>query len=165
MIKIDLETIYYNSNKMSIFSRAKEAHLKKLEEEKEETQFSSDDDEPNVEESFQLYEKKWILAPNMQEISKGELNLIPIECMLTHYILKYDFHCLYIALDNHETGDAFEIYEFNWIGVSDEHAGEKFEPEFTEIESTLSAVETARFLADRIKDGYMIYIEERKEFE
>ena len=148
---------------MSLFSRAKESYLKKLEEDNEE--LSSEEEEIKVEELFQLFDKKWILAPHMEEISKGELNMIPIECMLTHYILKYDFHCLYIALDNHETGDSFEIHEFNWVGVSDEHAGEKVEPEFTEIESSLSAVETARFLADRIKDGYMIYIEERKEFE
>ena len=151
---------------MSIFNKAKDAYLKKLVESiNEEESSSSDEEEIKVEEFFQLFEKKWVLAPNMDEISGGNLNLIPIECMLTHCILKYDFHCLYIALDNHETGDSFEIYEFNWVGVSDEHAGEKVEPEFTEIESTLSAVETARFLADRIKDGYMIYIEERKEFE
>lgn len=147
---------------MSLFAKAKEAYRKRLEED----EFSSDeDDAPDVVESFNFLEKKWVLAPNMNQIAEGNLELVPIECLLTHYILRYDIHCIYIALDNHETGDAFEIYEFNWIGESDTHHDEKIEPEFTQIESGLSAVETGRFLADRIRDGYMIYIEERKEID
>jgi len=148
---------------MSLIAKAKEA-LKKKSEETEEI-VSSDEEVSLNEDGFDFYKKKWVLAPHMNEISRGNLQLIPIECLLTHYILKYDYHCLYIALDNQETGDDYEIYEFEWVEDGENPDGEKNDPEFKEVESSLNAVECSRFLADRIKEGYKIYIPERKEFD
>jgi hypothetical protein len=117
------------------------------------------DEFPDFEESFNFYEKKWVIAPFMNEIRGGDLEKIPIECMFSHYILfSIDFHCYYIGLQNHENGDEFEIYEFDWVG-------EVEEPEFKEITQTMNAIDCAKFLAQRISEGYLIYIPERLEFE
>ena len=114
---------------------------------------------PDFEESFTFYEKKWVIAPFMNEIRAGDLEKIPIECMFSHYILfSAELHCFYIALENHESGDEFEIYEFDWVG-------EVEEPEFKEITHTMNASDCAKNLAQRISDGYLIYIPERLEFE
>ena len=114
---------------------------------------------PDFEESFNFYEKKWVIAPFMNEIKAGDLEKIPVECMFSHYILfSMEYHCYYIGLQNHENGDEFEIYEFDWVGEAEE-------PEFKEITQTMNAVDCAKFLAQRISDGYLIYIPERIEFE
>lgn len=161
---------------MSLLERTKAALQKKSEEEPsdkknileptEEEEESSSEDEMEFEKEFDFMNKKWVLAPHMEEISNGQLNLIPVECLFTHYILKYGFHCLYIALDDHESGDDFEVYEFDWMEDFDFNGDthEKWEPDFKVVESSLTASECGRFLADRIKEGYRIYIEERKEF-
>jgi len=120
---------------------------------------SDEDDSPDFEESFTFYEKKWVIAPFMNEIRGGDLEKIPIECMFSHYILfSRELHCYYIGLQNHENGDEFEIYEFDWVG-------EEEEPEFKEITQTINARDCAKFLAERISEGYLIYIPERLEFE
>jgi len=116
-------------------------------------------EEPDFEESFNFYKKKWVISPFMNEIRGGELEKIPIECMFSHYILfSFDSHCYYIGLQNHENGDEFEIYEFDWVGEAEE-------PEFKEITQTMNAIDCANFLAQRISEGYLIYIPERLEFE
>jgi len=56
----------------------------------------------------------------MNEIFKGRFELIPIECVLTMYILRCYNICYYIVLDNSDTGDDFSIYEFEWIGADGE---------------------------------------------
>lgn len=117
------------------------------------------DEFPDFEESFNFYEKKWVIAPFMNEIRGGDLEKIPIECIFSHYILfSIDFHCYYIGLQNHENGDEFEIYEFDWVGEAEE-------PEFKEITQTMNAIDCAKFLVQRISEGYLIYIPERLEFE
>lgn len=161
----------------SILERAKEAYRKKkqekLEQEQKQKQIQdSDIQEENIEsesesvefeDDFELFDKKWVLAPFMDEISEGDLTKVPIECIFTHYILRYSYHCLYIALDDHETGNDFEVYEFDYIEPQEDH-GEKFDPDFNVVEESLDAAECGKFLAERIKEGYKIYIEERKEF-
>jgi hypothetical protein len=145
---------------MSLLDKVKQS-LKKKETE-ETTEFGSDfeeDENPDFEESFTFYEKKWVIAPFMNEIRAGDLEKIPIECMFSHYILfSRELHCYYIGLQNHENGDEFEIYEFDWVG-------EEEEPEFKEITQTINARDCAKFLAERISEGYLIYIPERLEFE
>lgn len=147
---------------MSLLNRVKESLKKKIEEDEEyveDTIEENVDEIFNFEESFNFYDKKWVIAPFMNEIKAGDLEKIPIECMFSHYILfSLDFHCYYIGLQNHENGDEFEIYEFDWVG-------EVEEPEFKEITQTMNAVDCARFLAQRISDGYLIYIPERLEFD
>ena len=145
---------------MSLLDRVKQSLKEKEAEEATASQGESDDDEnPDFEESFKFYDKKWVIAPFMNEIRAGDLEKIPIECMFSHYILfSRDLHCYYIGLQNHENGDEFEIYEFDWVG-------EEEEPEFKEITQTINACDCAKFLAQRISDGYLIYIPERLEFE
>ena len=147
---------------MSLLDRVKQSlKEKEAEEEADSAQVEPDDDDenPDFEESFTFYEKKWVIAPFMNEIRAGDLEKIPIECMFSHYILfSRELHCYYIGLQNHENGDEFEIYEFDWVG-------EEEEPEFKEITQTIDARDCAKFLAQRISDGYLIYIPERLEFE
>lgn len=151
---------------MSLIQKVKESLKKKAEE--QEFESSDDEEEIHFPESFQLYDKKWILAPHMDEIIQGDLSMVPVECIFTHYILRYDYHCLYIALDNHETGDDFEIYEFEFPREEDNAHGiknDEFEPDFVPVETTINAVDCGKFLAERISEGYRIYIQERIEFE
>jgi len=149
---------------MSLLERAKLSLKKKEAEEAEELGEDGEDGEDrevnnDFEESFNFYGKKWVISPFMNEISKGDLEKIPIECMFSHYILfSQEFHCYYIGLHNHESGDEFEMYEFDWVGEAEE-------PEFKEITQTINAQDCAKFLAQRIFDGYLIYIPEREEIE
>ncbi len=150
-----------DTSTMSLLDRVKQSlKEKEAEEEAGSAQVESDDDEnTDFEESFTFYEKKWVIAPFMNEIRGGDLEKIPIECMFSHYILfSRELHCYYIGLQNHENGDEFEIYEFDWVG-------EEEEPEFKEITQTINARDCAKFLAQRISEGYLIYIPERLEFE
>ena len=149
---------------MSLLDRVKKSLKQKIVEDEEYVEDKEDESEqlegiPNFEESFNFYDKKWVIAPFMNEIKAGDLEKIPIECMFSHYILfSMEFHCYYIGLQNHENGDEFEIYEFDWVGEAEE-------PEFKEITQTMNAVDSAKFLAQRIDEGYLIYIPERIEFE
>jgi hypothetical protein len=147
---------------MSLLDRVKQSLKEKnLEDDENEDNIEDIEQEeaPDFEESFNFYEKKWVIAPFMNEIKAGDLEKIPVECMFSHYILfSMEYHCYYIGLQNHENGDEFEIYEFDWVGEAEE-------PEFKEITQTMNAVDCAKFLAQRISDGYLIYIPERIEFE
>lgn len=146
---------------MSLIDRVKKS-LKKIEEELGENDYPDDnwDDNPGdyyhheVLESFIFYSKKWILAPFMDDIKKGDFEKIPIDCMLSHYILfSRDNHCYYVNLHNNENGNEYEIYDFDWVG-------EKEEPEFKEITQTMTAIDCAKFLGERIIESYNIYIED-----
>jgi hypothetical protein len=153
-------------NKMSLLNRVKQSLKEKKDAVEDATEDAVEDaaedieqDAADFEESFNFYNKKWVIAPFMNEIRGGNLEKIPIECMFSHYILfSFDFHCYYIGLQNHENGDEFEIYEFDWVGEAEE-------PEFKEITQTMNAIDCANFLAKRISEGYLIYIPERLEFE
>ena len=151
---------------MSLLDRVKQSLKKKDAEDAEDAEDVENaedaeklEESPDFEESFNFYKKKWVISPFMNEIRGGALEKIPIECMFSHYILfSMDFHCYYIGLQNHENGDEFEIYEFDWVG-------EEEEPEFNEITQTMNSIDCANFLAQRISEGYLIYIPERLEFE
>jgi len=150
---------------MSIFEKAKEAlRLRKLKEESQEDDNEQEDEE--FERELLFYDKEWTIAPHMEEILNGNYSLIPIECMLTHYLLKHHtMHTYYIALDNHESGDEFEVYEFNWVdNPSNKDNGEEehYEPEFS-LFGNVNSVDAAKFLVERVEEGYVIYIEKRKE--
>jgi hypothetical protein len=108
----------------------------------------------------------------MSEIFKGRFDLIPVECVLTMYILRCYNICYYVVLDNSQTGDDFSVYEFEWIGGDGERMmeiehGEKKEkqeekdPEFIEYAINMTALDAGKFLRDRISEGYYIYIQER----
>ena len=156
---------------MSLLERVKQS-LKKIEENiaddvgsssakdaGEDAGEDADEEYPDFEESFTFYKKKWVITPFMSEIRKGDLEKIPIECMFSHYILfSRELHCYYIGLHNHESGDEFEMYEFDWVGEDED-------PEFKEITQTINARDCAKFLAQRISEGYFIYIPEREEVE
>lgn len=150
---------------------AKKAEQEKKQKQKEnlennEEDSSSDDEEDYIEpNNFHFYGHKWIKAPFMDEIEKGDTKLIPIECILTHCILKCQTSCFYICLEDHESGDEYEIYEFEWTGDFDENEENHVEPEFKVYDQYAKAVEIGRFLCEKIGDGYKIYIHERKEWE
>jgi hypothetical protein len=142
-------------------------------------------DIPSMLPSFTFYGHNWLVAPFMNEIFKGRFELIPIECVLTMYILRCYNICYYIVLDNSDTGDDFSIYEFEWIGAdgervlctrehgssSNEHGEsvhsekkenqEEKDPEFIEYATNMTALDAGKFLRERISEGYYIYIQER----
>lgn len=112
--------------------------------------------------SFNFNGIKWILSPFMEDIKKGDFMKIPIECMLTHFIMRNKGNCYYVLFD----GEAeYEIYEMDWVGDNFTENGELVEPEYREVSSGMGAVETANYMREKIVDGYDIFIEERKVFE
>ena len=120
---------------MSLLKKVKE-NLKK----REEAQLE-DLEEDDTLESFVLAHTKWVIAPNMKEIRDGDMDKVPIECMLIQYILKNDDHCFFCGLLDNDTGDCFELYEFDWVG-EDEDAP----PEYREITLSMGAIDAAKFL-------------------
>ena len=176
---------------MSLLKKIKENISKREEEEVDVSQDEEDFVEiPTMLPSFTFYGHNWVVAPFMNEIFKGSFELIPVECVLTMYILRCYNICYYVVLDNSETGDDFSDYEFEWIGAdgeriqcvsehgehgrgerahcASEHGehknGEKQEekdPEFVEYATNMSALDAGKFLRERISEGYYIYIQER----
>jgi len=166
---------------MSLLKKIKENISKR---EEEEVEVSQDEDDfveiPTMLPSFTFYGHNWLIAPFMSEIFKGRFDLIPVECVLTMYILRCYNICYYVVLDNSETGDDFSVYEFEWIGAdgdrahsvsehgSHEHGQnghkakqEDKDPEFVEYATNMTALDAGKFLRDKISEGYYIYIQER----
>lgn len=106
---------------MSLLKKIKDNISKRGQEEEDEVESGDDFVEiPSMLPSFTFYDHNWIVAPFMSEIFKERFDLIPIECVLTMYILRCYNICYYIVLDNNDTGNDFSIYEFEWIGADGE---------------------------------------------
>lgn len=165
---------------MSLLKKIQE-NISKREEDEEVINNEEEDDFveiPTMLPSFTFYGHNWVVAPFMSEIFKGRFELIPVECVLTMYILRCYNICYYVVLDNSETGDDFSVYEFEWIGGDGERAHcvsehgehgehghkekqEEKDPEFVEYATNMTALDAGKFLRDRIGEGYYIYIQER----
>ena len=167
---------------MSLLKKIKE-NISKREEEAEEIKEEAEEDFveiPTMLPSFTFYGHNWVVAPFMSHIFEGRFELIPVECVLTMYILRCYNICYYVVLDNSETGDDFSVYEFEWIGAdgerthgvsehgSHEHGEhghndkqEDKDPEFVEYATNMTALDAGKFLRDKIGEGYYIYIQER----
>jgi hypothetical protein len=158
---------------MSLLKKIKENISKR---EEEDTHVYEEEEDfveiPTMLPSFTFYGHNWVVAQFMNEIFKGSFELIPVECVLTMYILRCYNICYYVVLDNSDTGNDFSIYEFEWIGGDGERMmeiehGEKKEkqedkdPEFVEYATNMTALDAGKFLRDRISEGYYIYIQER----
>jgi hypothetical protein len=106
---------------MSLLKKIKK-NISKQEEDGEVINMEEEDfvEIPTMLPSFTFYGHNWVVAPFMNEIFKGRFELIPVECVLTMYILRYYNICYYVVLDNSETGDDFSVYEFEWIGADGE---------------------------------------------
>jgi hypothetical protein len=106
---------------MSLLKKIKENLSKREEDEIEVSQDEEDFVEiPTMLPSFTFYGHNWLVAPFMSHIFEGRFDLIPVECVLTMYILRCYNICYYVVLDNSETGDDFSVYEFEWIGADGE---------------------------------------------
>jgi hypothetical protein len=104
---------------MSLLKKIKENISKR--EEDDEKEYEEDFVEiPTMLPNFTFYGHNWVVVPFMSEIFKGRFDLIPVECVLTMYILRYYNICYYVVLDNSDTGDDFSVYEFEWIGADGE---------------------------------------------
>lgn len=167
---------------MSLLKKIKE-NISKREDEAEEIKEEEEEDFveiPTMLPSFTFYGHTWVVAPFMRQIFEGRFDLIPVECVLTMYILRCYNICYYVVLDNSETGNDFSVYEFEWIGGDGERAhcvsehgshehgenghSEKQEdkdPEFVEYATNMTALDAGKFLRDKIGEGYYIYIQER----
>ena len=166
---------------MSLLKKIKENLSKREDDEVEVSQDEEDFIEiPTMLPSFTFYGHNWLVAPFMSHIFEGRFDLIPVECVLTMYILRCYNICYYVVLDNNDTGNDFSVYEFEWIGADGERAhsvsehgshehgehkkGEKQEdkdPEFVEYATNMTALDAGKFLRDKIGEGYYIYIQER----
>jgi hypothetical protein len=174
---------------MSLLKKIKENISKREEEEVEVGDEEEEDfvEIPTMLPSFIFYGHNWVVAPFMNEIFKGRFDLIPVECVLTMYILRCYNICYYIVLDNSDTGNDFSVYEFEWIGADGERVlcnrehgsslhehgerehkhdenkekQEEKDPEFIEYATNMTALDAGKFLRDRISEGYYIYIQER----
>ena len=169
---------------MSLLKKIKENISKREEEEVEVGDEEEEDfvEIPTMLPNFTFYGHNWVVVPFMSEIFKGRFNLIPVECVLTMYILRCYNICYYVVLDNSETGDDFSVYEFEWIGedgerimeiehrerensASDHNVNkekqEDKDPEFVEYATNMTALDAGKFLRDKIGEGYYIYIQER----
>jgi hypothetical protein len=167
---------------MSLLKKIKENISKR----EEEVEVGDEEDDfveiPTMLPSFTFYGHNWLVAPFMSHIFEGRFDLIPVECVLTMYILRCYNICYYVVLDNSETGDDFSVYEFEWIGAdgerimeiehrerensaSDHNANkekqEEKDPEFVEYATNMTALDAGKFLRDKIGEGYYIYIQER----
>ena len=171
---------------MSLLKKIKE-NISKREEDGEVINMEEEDfiEIPTMLPSFTFYGHNWVVAPFMNEIFEGRFELIPVECVLTMYILRCYNICYYVVLDNSETGDDFSVYEFEWIGGDGERAHcasehcerthgvlehgehghkekqEDKDPEFVEYATNMTALDAGKFLRDKIEEGYYIYIQER----
>ena len=169
---------------MSLLKKIKENISKR---EDEEVEVGDEEEEDFVEiptmlPNFTFYGHNWVVVPFMSEIFKGRFNLIPVECVLTMYILRCYNICYYVVLDNSQTGDDFSVYEFEWIGADGERImeiehrerensasdhnvnkekQEDKDPEFVEYATNMTALDAGKFLRDKIGEGYYIYIQER----
>jgi hypothetical protein len=169
---------------MSLLKKIKENISKREEEEVEVGDEEEEDfvEIPTMLPNFTFYGHNWVVVPFMSEIFKGRFNLIPVECVLTMYILRCYNICYYVVLDNSETGDDFSVYEFEWIGADGERImeiehrerensasdhnvnkekQEDKDPEFVEYATNMTALDAGKFLRDKISEGYYIYIQER----
>ena len=169
---------------MSLLKKIKENISKREEEEVEVGDEEEEDfvEIPTMLPNFTFYGHNWVVVPFMSEIFKGRFNLIPVECVLTMYILRCYNICYYVVLDNSDTGNDFSVYEFEWIGADGERImeiehGERAhsasdhnvnkekqedkDPEFVEYATNMTALDAGKFLRDRIGEGYYIYIQER----
>ena len=109
---------------MSLLKKIKE-NISKREDEAEEVINEEEEDFveiPTMLPSFTFYGHNWLVAPFMSEIIKGRFDLIPVECVLTMYILRCYNICYYVVLDNSDTGNDFSVYEFEWIGGDGERS-------------------------------------------
>jgi len=131
---------------MSLLKQVKERIKKKEEQEKKKVLCKKD-------KTLQLFDKEFLYYEKMEEIRGGNFGLLPIECLLTHYVLKYEFQGYYCGLEDKETGDLFEVYEFD---VGEEN------PDCRAYNLQMSGKEHLYFLVEKIKQGFEIYIEERK---
>ena len=108
---------------MSLLKKIKENLSKREEEDEKEYEDEEDFVEiPTMLPSFTFYGHNWVVAPFMTEIFEGRFDLIPVECVLTMYILRCYNICYYVVLDNNDTGNDFSVYEFEWIGADGERA-------------------------------------------
>lgn len=99
---------------------------------------------------------KYKYYSNMDKIKNKEFHYMPIECLLNQYILKNDNNtCYYVALDDEENGNSFEIYEFEYTGQD--------ETEFRIMCNDISGPDYLKFLIEKINDNYDIFLPKKDE--
>jgi len=110
-----------------------------------------DDDDDNLEDELLINKLKFVICPTMMEIKKGRLELLPLQCLMNQYILKKGYICYYVVVDDEETCDSFDIYEFEYTGGGEDD-------EYRQLESSISGTEYLEFIKDKIQGGFNIYI-------
>ena len=134
---------------MSLFKKARQnLENKKRAEEDEEINEEIQENKLNEEIKVNnLTFERCLVMDQLKE--KNDLSLLPLQCLLNHYILKCGYVCYYICVENENECDAFEIYEFEYTGEGEE--------EYRLFEQRISGAEYLQFLVDKIKDGFDIF--------
>jgi hypothetical protein len=110
-----------------------------------------DDDDDDDDDELLINKLKFVICQNMMEIKKGRLELLPLQCLMNQYILKKGYICYYVVVDDEETCDSFDIYEFEYTGGGEDD-------EYRQLESAISGTEYLEFIKDKIQGGFNIYI-------
>ena len=128
---------------MSLISKVKE-NLNKEEEKPQKKVLVKE------EKNIKLFDFEFKKYQYMNEIKEGQYELIPTSCALSHYLLVNKGVGYYCGLEDNETGNLFEIYEYD--------VGED-EPNMRAFDLNMDWKTHLHFLIDKIKEGYDIYVE------
>jgi hypothetical protein len=137
---------------MSLFKKCRENYESKkqnrLNEEENDTIEKEVDDKDVIKVNQLTFER----CNTMDKIKETkDLSLLPLQCLLNHFILKHGYICYYICVENDEVCDAFEIYEFEYSGEGEE--------EYRLYEQHITGREYLKFLSDKISNDFDIYIQ------
>lgn len=128
---------------MSLLSKVKENLHKEEEKPKKKVLVKED-------KTFHIFDFEFEKYKQMNEIKEGHFQFIPTSCALSHYLLINGGTGYYCGLEDNESGNQFEIYEYD--------VGED-EPNFRAYDLNMDWKTHLHFLIDKIKEGYDIYVE------
>lgn len=131
---------------MSLLSRVKENLTK--EEEKPQKKVLVKENK-----TLNLFDFEFKRYDYMDNIKEGNYQLIPTCCALSHYLLVNKGVGYYCGLEDNETGNQFEIFEYD-VGEA--------EPNMRAFDLNMDWKTHSKFLIEKINDGFDIYVEVNK---
>jgi hypothetical protein len=137
---------------MSLFKKCRENYESKKQNPQNEEEVIDSEKEVDDKDIIKVNQLTFERCNNMDKIKDTkDLSLLPLQCLLNHFILKHGYVCYYICVENDEVCDAFEIYEFEYSGECEE--------EYRMYEQHITGSEYLKFLLDKISNDFDIYIQ------
>ena len=128
---------------MGLLDQVKENLGKEEEEEKKKVLLKRD-------KTFNLFDVEFEKYQNMDKVKEGHFELIPTACALTHYLLVNGGQGYYCGLEDNNTGNLFEIYEYD--------VGEE-EPNLRAYDLNMDGKMHLKFLVEKIGEGFDVYLQ------